>query len=238
ICGKIVDLTLTNSEPGRRALVTADHLRPERVAVLENGVDVERFAGFPPPDARRQPVRVGAVANLRPVKGLDLLIRAAGKLLHAQFQFEIAGEGDQRPELERLITELHLGNRVRLVGAVADVPKFLASLDIAVLCSRSEGMSNALLEYMAAGRAIIATRVGANEQLVRDGEDGLLIPPGDDERLAGALAQLLADPALAARLGASARRRAVESFSREAMRRRFQEFYRKLGASGRHLKFA
>jgi glycosyltransferase involved in cell wall biosynthesis len=198
---------------------------PGRIAVLGNGVDVDRFVAAPP--RFNGEVRIGAVANLRPVKSLEALIRSAAELLgrYPNLRFEIAGEGEQRAELEQLIGELNIGNRFDLVGAVADVPAFLASLDVAVLCSQSEGMSNAVLEYMAAGRAIVATRVGANAQLIRGGEDGLLIEPGDATALTAAIEQLLRDPGAARRMGESARRRAGESFSRAAMRGAFGGFF-------------
>jgi len=229
IYSRLCEVTLTNSEQGRKALL-AEGVAAGRLAVLENGVDVERFAGGKPPNIAGPNVRIGALANLRPVKNLDLLIRAAGRLAinHPGFVVEIAGEGEQRPELERLIANQNCRERISLLGAVSDVPAFLASLEIAVLCSRSEGMSNAVLEYMAAGRAIVATRVGANDRLIQHEVDGLLIPPGDEAALADALERLLNDPALAARLGAAARRRAVESFSRTAMCRRFEDFYARL----------
>jgi glycosyltransferase involved in cell wall biosynthesis len=177
-------------------------------------------------------VRVGCVANLRPVKNVAGLMRAARRVCN-QFPhvvFEAAGDGEQRAELERLHAELKLGDRFVLRGSVADVPGFLRTLDVAVLPSHSEGMSNALLEYMAAGRAVVATAVGANPELVRDGEHGLIVPPGDDSALAGAIERLLADPPLAARLGAAARRRAEVEYSRDAMRRRFEDFYHALRA--------
>src|SRR5262249_9559244 len=98
------------------------------------------------------------------------------------------------------------------------------------LCSKSEGMSNALLEYMAAGRAIVATRVGANERLLRNGEDGLLIAPNSLSELVAAIERLLQDATLTRRLGESARRNVCAEFSREAMCRRFEEFYLVLAA--------
>src|SRR5205823_6080644 len=121
-------------------------------------VDLEAFTALPPP--ARGPVRhVGVVANLRPVKGVDLFLRAAALVAarHPHARFHVAGTGEQRPELERLIADLGLTGRVTLAGAVADVPAFLAGLDVAVLPSHAEGMSNALLEYMAAGRPAVAT---------------------------------------------------------------------------------
>jgi glycosyltransferase involved in cell wall biosynthesis len=124
--------------------------------------------------------------------------------------------------------EAGLAGRFSLAGAVRDVPAFLAGVDVAVLSSRAEGMSNAVLEYMAAGRAVVATAVGANVELIEDGVHGLLVPPGDAGRLAQAVDGLLRDPARAARLGAAARRRARERYGREAMVRRFEAFYEEL----------
>jgi glycosyltransferase involved in cell wall biosynthesis len=234
--GRWVDATLTNSEQGRQALLESEGLPPQRVMVLENGVDVERFAACPPPDTARNIVRIGAVANLRPVKNVDVLIRAAAELLahYPDLQFEVAGDGLQREELQQLIDELKLTKRFRLLGPVADVPAFLGSLDIAVLCSKSEGMSNALLEYMAAGRAIVATRVGANERLLRNGEEGLLIAPNSVPELVATIGRLLQDPSLACRLGESARNHVRAQFSREAMCRRFEDLYLSLRASSKN----
>jgi glycosyltransferase involved in cell wall biosynthesis len=230
VYGHFVDVTLTNSEPGKLAIVESDRVKADRVVVLANGVAVERFAGGPAPDTQRRPVRIGAVANLRPVKGLDVLVEAAHLLapMWPGVEITIAGEGEQRPDLEALVASRGVGNRVKLPGAISDVPSFLKTLDIAVLPSRSEGMSNALLEYMAAGRAIVATRVGANHELVRDGVDGFVVPPEDPAALADAIARLLADTSLARRLAASAQQRATTEFSRDAARRRYEQFYRRL----------
>jgi L-malate glycosyltransferase len=142
--------------------------------------------------------------------------------------FEVAGDGEQRAELERLHAELGLGDRFKLRGSVADMPNFLRMVDIAVLPSHSEGMSNALLEYMAAGRAVIATDVGANPELVRHRKDGLIVPVRDEAAMVGAIGDLLAHPLRAAGFGASARTRVEAQYSRDAMRKRFEEFYREL----------
>src|ERR1700722_14504073 len=177
-----VDITLTNTAAGKQALIERDALRSSRVEVLENGVDHERFKRFMLPDTSRSRVRVGCVANLRTVKNIDGLMRAAKSALERfpQLVFEVAGDGDQREELEKLRGTLDLGNRFVFRGSMADVGEFLRTVDIAVLPSHSEGMSNSLLEYMAAGRAVIATAVGANPELIRNGKDGLIVPPGDE----------------------------------------------------------
>jgi glycosyltransferase involved in cell wall biosynthesis len=224
VCDALSDGLIANSDACRDAVIADEGLAAGRVAVLENGVDLSRFAENP---ARVGTGRVGVTANLRPVKGLDVFVRAAAAVsaAHPGATFHVAGEGPLRPELLRLASDLGLGERVTLWGSVADVPGFLAGLDVAVLPSLTEGMSNALLEYMAAGRAIVATGVGGNVRLIEDGVNGLLVPPGDAIRLAAAVGRLLSDPALATRLGAAARRRVEECYSRPAMVRRFEAFY-------------
>jgi glycosyltransferase involved in cell wall biosynthesis len=228
-----VNITLTNTPSGKKDLIDREGHCPERVEVLKNGVDLERYKRFMLPDTSRSRVRVGCVANLRPVKNIDGLMRAAKSALDRfpQLVFEIAGEGEQREELDRLHSNLGLGDRFRLRGSISDVAEFLRTVDIAVLPSHSEGMSNALLEYMAAGRAIIATDVGANAELIRHGKDGLIISPGDEAAFVEAFGQLLGNPLRAAGYGASARKRVEVEYSRNAMCRQFEEFYRGLMAS-------
>jgi glycosyltransferase involved in cell wall biosynthesis len=146
--------------------------------------------------------------------------------------FHVAGEGEERQALEEQVSQAGLAGRFVLHGKQTDVPGFLAGLDVAVLASRAEGMPNAVLEYMAAARPIVATAVGAVPELIFDGVHGLLARPDDPEAMAAAIARLLADRALACRLSEAARRRAVGRYSRPAMVRRFEEFYTRLVYSG------
>jgi glycosyltransferase involved in cell wall biosynthesis len=220
--------TLTNCEAAREALLAAEGPAPTSVHVLENGVDLGRFLSLPAiATTATDSGCVGAVANLRAVKGVDVFVAAAGLLAdrYPGVVFQVAGEGEQRSELEAAIARLGLSERLLLPGGSDNVPAFLAGLDVAVLPSRAEGMSNALLEYMAAGRAIVATAVGGNSELVEQGVHALLVPPDDPASLARAIARLLDDRALARRLGANARQRAREGYGREAMVRRFEDFY-------------
>jgi glycosyltransferase involved in cell wall biosynthesis len=225
-----VNATLTNTAAGKQALTEQEGHRADRVVVLENGVDTAKFNRFLLPDTSKPRVKVGCVANLRPVKNIDGLMRAARVALQRfpKLVFEVAGDGEQREELERLHAELGLGDRFKLRGSVADVANFLRTVDVAMLPSHSEGMSNALLEYMAAGRAVIATDVGANATLVRHRKDGLIVAPGDDSALADGIGEMLANPLRAAGYGASARTRVEAEYSRDAMRKRFEQFYREL----------
>ena len=231
LLNRFTTATVANCGAARAALLDAEGAAPESVIVLENGVDLERFLEVSPlsPIAPPSPC-IGAVANLRPVKGIDVLLRAAGKLArtHPSVRFAVAGEGEARAALEREAVELGVSARVEMPGAVRDIPAFLSRLDVAVLSSRAEGMSNAILEYMAAGRPIVASAVGAASDLIADGVHGLLVPPGDADALATALARLLDDRELACRLASAARRRAAERYSRLAMVKRFETFYSSL----------
>ncbi len=223
-CAALSDGLVANCAACRDAVVADEGLAPERVVVLENGVDLARF-----PDWNSQPIghRIGAIANLRPVKGLDVFLRAAAlvRAEHPEVSFPIAGEGPQRPALEQLAREIGLADSLILHGSMSDVPGFLAGLEVAVLPSLSEGMSNALLEYMAAGRAIVATAVGNNAAMIEDGVTGLLVTPNDPVALAAAIDRLLVDPWMARCLGTAARQRVEEDYSREVMLRRFEAFY-------------
>ena len=127
----------------------------------------------------------------------------AGKLAaeHPGAASEIAGEGESRESLQALIESLGLDGRVVLRGSVADVPAFLRSLNVAVLCSLSEGSPNAIMEYMAAGLPTVATDVGGIAELIEQDVTGLVVPSNDHQRLAAAIDRLLGDPAFAARLG-------------------------------------
>jgi len=232
VMGDLSDVTLTNCEPARHAILDAEGGDARKLAVLENGVDLAPFTDLSLPRRRGPEVVIGTVANLRPVKGIDVLVRAAARVVakHPHARFRVAGQGEQRPHLEGLIDELSLHDHFELTGPVSDVPAFLAGVDIAVLPSHAEGMSNALLEYMAAGRPVVATDVGANAQLLKSGELGRLVPAGDDVALAEGILRLARDPAEAIRVAETARRHVAEHYSREAMRERFEAFYLRLCA--------
>jgi glycosyltransferase involved in cell wall biosynthesis len=226
------DVLVANSQACRQAVMADEGIAPDRVVVLENGVDLQRFPiGAISKTTSR---RIGIVANLRAVKGLDVFVRAAASLMvsHPEVTFHLAGDGEEKEPLQRLARDLDLGNRLVFEGTVADIPQFLASLEIAVLSSSSEGMSNALLEYMAACKPIVATRVGGNTSLIEDGVHGLLVEPENPGEVAKCLSRLLDDRNLARRLGEAARRRVEHNYSREAMVRRFEIFYENLVRGG------
>ena len=142
---------------------------------------------------------------------------------HPEVTFRVAGVIDE--SVRRLAEESGIGNRLDFVGRISDVPAFLSGLDVAVLTSHSEGLSNAILEYMAAGRPVVATAVGATAELIENGIQGLLVPPGDPQAVASAIERLLDDPALASQMGAAGRQRVRQKYSLEDMVRRHEDFY-------------
>jgi glycosyltransferase involved in cell wall biosynthesis len=204
--------------------------RRERVTVIPNGVDVERFAGaLADPvvrGANGAPV-VGSVGCLAARKDYPNLLDALALLEQRgrKFHAVLVGEGKEREALERQVERLGLGGRVRFLGERPDVERLLPGMDVFVLPSREEGIPNALLEAMAAGRPAVATAVGGTPEVMRDGETGWLVPPRDSAALAEALEAALRDPAEASRRGAAAQRAVRERMSIESMVEHHQRFY-------------
>ena len=205
----------------------------ERVTVIPNGVDLSRFAAPPArsrTDANGNGVVVGTVGCLAPRKDhatlLEALALLAGRACH--FRAVLVGEGPERPGLEARARDLGLEGRVGFLGERNDVERLLPGMDVFVLSSREEGIPNALLEAMAAGRPSVATDVGGTSEVMTGGETGWLVPPGSPELLAGALEDAIARPDEARRRGEAARQRAFESFGIDRMVRRHEEFYRRV----------
>jgi glycosyltransferase involved in cell wall biosynthesis len=172
-------------------------------------------------------------SRLNPLKGIEYFIDAAAQLLlrfpHARFW--IVGDSvtpEYRDELQARVDALGLRERVAFLGFRSDVPALLRQVAVSVLPSLSEGLSNVVLEAMAAGVPVVATAVGGTPELITHGETGLLVPPRDAHALAGAVASLLADPARAQALGAAARRTVAARFSLQAMVRETERLYEQL----------
>jgi glycosyltransferase involved in cell wall biosynthesis len=198
-----------------------------RWAFIPSGVDVERFGNGPSSaEAKRalglDPLRpvVGSIGRLESRKGHEHFLRAAQTMCTLanglRPQVVIVGAGPLRAELARRAGELGVAEIVRFTGPMADVRLALAGMDVFVLPSNAEGMSNALLEAMAARRPVVATAVGGTREVL-DGGAGVLVPPGDPGLLASEIVGLLTDPTRAARLGEAARRRVEERFDARVM---------------------
>jgi glycosyltransferase involved in cell wall biosynthesis len=218
----LTTVTICVSEGERKAGIAAGTCDRERTVVIPNAVDVTRA---PRASLERREPRIIAVGRLKAPKDFLTLVRAVSALPEGSSEALIVGEGPDRPRLEEEIRSLGLGERVRLLGERHDVPELLADADVFVLSSSSEGLPVSVLEAMAAGLPVVASRVGGVAELVVDGETGILVRPGDASALAAALSSLIADPAERRRLGAAGRARAEERFDLEPFRRAHVELY-------------
>ena len=220
---RITDLIIANAEA-----VAADTERRERVGVgqvevVYNGLPEQAFAAVSPADVETSDPVVLCVANLRGCKGHRYLLEAMDRLQRdgRPCTLLLAGEGQERHSLERQAAGLRID--VRFLGQCHDVRPLLARADVVVLPSLREGMSNAVMEAMAAGRPVVATRVGGTPELLAG--RGLIVPPADPVALAVAIGQVLSDHGLAVRLGEAARNWSCGHLSVAAMVDRHIQIY-------------
>jgi sugar transferase (PEP-CTERM/EpsH1 system associated) len=215
---------------------------PASIRVLANGVDSQRFAprvekklacraslGLP-----QNSFLIGTVGRLVPIKAHDQLLHAARILIERGLDLSVAVAGDG-PEFERLRaiadSSPALSGRVHLLGALKNVPDLLNAMDVFVLPSVSEGMSNTLLEAMSAGLPVVATRVGGNQELIEDRISGLLFTVGNLSELIEHLSNLAGNSTLRAALGASSRARILDEYRLDSMLDRYSSLYRELAVS-------
>jgi glycosyltransferase involved in cell wall biosynthesis len=226
---RMVDAIVVNSQAVARQLAEEDGVPASMIRLAYNGLDMAIFrregtrAETPWPAADGDPV-IGVVCALRPEKGLHLLLDAFAQVRRGKLL--IVGSGPALEGLEARAQSLGLGANCRFQPAVANVAEWLRAMDVFVLPSLSEALSNSLLEAMGCGCCPIASDVGGNPELVRDGETGLLFRTGDADALADRLRAVLGDPVLRQRLAAAAERRAHRDFAREVAARRMGEIYR------------
>jgi glycosyltransferase involved in cell wall biosynthesis len=227
-CLRLADHIVVNAEAIKRDLLRRGY-DADRLSVIPNGTDCERFRLPGDGEAVRRewnippgvPV-VGVLARLMRIKGQEVFLRAAALIAskNPDVRFVIVGDNSFNPEykaeLKQLAGRLGLEDRVVFTGFRMDVPDLLAALSVAVSPSLGlEGMSNSILESMAAGVPVVATRVGGTPEIVEDGVSGLLVAPGDPEALAAAIYRLLQDKTMAKQLGETGRRRVFGRYSLE-----------------------
>jgi glycosyltransferase involved in cell wall biosynthesis len=222
LAGRCTTVTVCVAEHERSTGLAARTCRSGRTVVIRNAVDV---AAAPRAGSNGGTPRLITVGRLKAPKDFPTLTRALAALPSGSFDALIVGDGPDRPEVEAEVERLGLAKAVRLMGERPDVAQLLAGSDVFVLSSASEGLPLSVEEAMAAGLPVVASAVGGVPEVVVDGETGLLVPPGDAERLAGALGVLLADPDLRLRMGSSGRARAEALFDLAAFRRAHVELY-------------
>jgi glycosyltransferase involved in cell wall biosynthesis len=220
------------------AQVLRDEGLPEhKLRVVRSAVAADAYAGAPDPARCRHElglpadaVAIGIIAQLIPRKGHRVLLEALPKLraAHPRLQVLCFGKGPLARVLQQEINTRGLAEAVRLMGFREDLPALLPCLDLVVHPALMEGLGVSLLQAAAAGLPIVASRVGGIPEVVRDGRNGRLVPPGDAQALATAVGELLGDAALRGRLGAAGQALVREAFSVEAMVRGNLDVYREL----------
>jgi glycosyltransferase involved in cell wall biosynthesis len=233
---RFADCVLVNAEAIRETLIRQGY-DPSNLVVIRNGIAQLKTASLEKNSGIREELELPASAplimvfsRLNRMKGLEYFLDAAN-LAAAQLpeaRFVIVGDGAIKHELQNRAARLGLADKVVFTGFRADVPRLLAEASLSVLPSLSEGLSNTLLESMAAGVPVIATTVGGNPEIVEDGVSGLLVPPRDSATLAKAMISVLNNPALASSLGKAGERRVAEVFSMERSVREVERLYQRL----------
>src|SRR5439155_24752443 len=203
IANRFTDVVIANSEAVRADTIRRERLDPAKVRVIHNGVDLTRFGDAAAASAIRAELLsdgggplVVVVANLIPYKGLDYFVDAWREVLKQlpEARAVVVGEGPERRRLETRSADMSQG--IHFIGSRDDVPAILCASDLVVQASLEEGFPNAILEAMAAGRAVVATAVGGTPEAVVHERTGLLVRPRDGAALAGAIIRLL-EPSLA-----------------------------------------
>jgi glycosyltransferase involved in cell wall biosynthesis len=236
---RLFDQVQAVSETVRAKCIAEDHLPSDRVVTVPNGIDLDAVDVEAPAD-RQTAFQVDddcaivvTVANLRPVKGIDVLIRSAA-LVREQVRnviFAVIGEAHDAiypQELNALADRLGVAGNLRFMGRRDDVYALLKAADVFCLPSRSEGMSNALLEAMACGLPCVATNVGGNPEVVVDGRTGYLVPAEDPSALAERMIALLRNRPRAKTLGRESRRTVESRFTVQHMVQRLGFLYEEL----------
>jgi glycosyltransferase involved in cell wall biosynthesis len=218
------------STPIRRRLIERDGVHPDLITIVPNAVvsAPEERSEEPPAGLRGGRPLVGVVARLQPEKGVANFLKAAARVAprFPEAHFVVAGDGPLREELVALAANLGLRDRIHFLGFRSDASALMGTLDVLVVPSLTEGSPLVTLEAMAAGVPVVASAVGGIPDQVRDGKEGLLVPPGDTGAMDDAIVALLRDPARARSLGEAGRRRVTTEFSHAAMVRRIEDVYR------------
>jgi glycosyltransferase involved in cell wall biosynthesis len=217
---RLADVNIAISGGLARYLEATEGFPVGTFEVVHYGIEPAAAPG-PPPE---RPA-LAIVGRLIPIKGHDDLLRALTLLDDVALTLDVVGDGALREPLESRVAELGLGDRVRFLGRVTPVESALEEAAIVVVPSHGEGFGLVALEAMERGRAVVASAVGGLPEIVEHGVTGLVVPPHDPTALAGALRELLGDPARVAAMGAAGRRRAVQEFSQDRCTERTETLY-------------
>jgi len=234
ILNKCVTYFIANCVSTRDWAANVEGIDLSRIAVIHNGLDIELYKdgtekekrsfkrrnGFP-----MDAVVIGIIANLRPVKAIDVFISAAEITFknNQKVRFIIVGDGPEKNKLEAMVIKSELGEVVRFLGKRQDIPELLSCIDIGALTSSSESFSNSIVEYLAAGKTVVCTDVGGAREAVADEINGYLVKPGDPSALSTAFLKALASNRIS--MGYASRKLAIANFSLKSMMKATEQFY-------------
>lgn len=233
---------LVNSSAVKEMVVSLEKFRPDAIDIIYNGIDCQAITMIAPASLTEEfptlfadsPI-VGIVSNLnRPVKRVDLFLKAAHLVLqnHPDCRFLIIGDGRLRTQLETKARTMGINHSVVFGGARPNAMAYIKQFDIGVLTSDSEGFPNAILEYMAAGKPVVATNVGGNPELITHRENGLLVPVNDHKALAAAINALILDEPTRKKMGQENKIKVEKQFNWSNRIGELEEYYHGLVANG------
>jgi glycosyltransferase involved in cell wall biosynthesis len=228
---RMVDALVVNSRAVERELIRDCGVPPELIRYWPNNLDPGEFLTEPrvrQPEVAGARLVIGSLSALRPEKGIELLLEAFASVRPRDAALVIVGSGPEEAELKRRAAGLGLGAECRFVPMVTNVAEWLRSMDIFVLPSRSEALSNSLMEAMSCGCCCVASDVGGNPELIAHNATGMLFPSGNAKALAEVFGRLVDDAALRARLSAAAAMHIRRNFSVEASAGRAAGLYTEL----------
>lgn len=237
IASRNCDKCIANCRAVKTQIMQKEDIPEEKIEVIHNGLDFSEYQLQSNGSLRTElgirsdiPL-IGMIANFHfDVKGHGFFLASSARILE-KFQdcaFLLVGDGPLRKKNETLASELGIKGKVHFLGRRNDVPSIISNLDISVLSSTSEGLSNVILESMAAGVPVVVTDVGGSGEVIENGVTGYLVPPADPEALADAITKLIENPGKAKAMGAAGKKVVHEKFSIEAMVKEYEDLYKQL----------
>ena len=235
----MTDHIIAVSEQIRQAELTGGRTSPEKVSMIHNGIDTNLYQRSS--DHAREQIRaelnvpnraflIGSIGRLHPQKGFSILLEAFALIQHQipLARLLIVGDGDLREDLFTLSISLGIKNRTVFTGNLIDIPNILQAMDVFILTSLWEGIPLAILEAMAAKLPVIATSVGGIPEIIRDGENGILVPSENPQAIAEAISRYYYDPDLRKKLALAGHQRVRNDFSIESLIKQMQNLYERL----------